>query len=502
MMKKLFSLLFSLVTFLSLFGESRAEKRLKAMTIEEKIGQLFIAPACPLGDEKHQKDLKRLVCDYHIGGVILKQGGPYQYRLLMDAIGQWAKYPLLFLADAEWGLGMRMKDTLSFPKNLTLGAIVDDHLIYLMGKEIGRQCRSLGIHINLAPVVDVNNNAHNPIIHMRSFGENPENVARKSHAYMKGLQEEGVLACAKHFPGHGDTTTDSHCNLPTICHSKEHLEQIELPPFDKMISENIACIMTGHLMVPSLSQKPATFSKEILERLFQRKFQGLLITDALNMKALTLNYPEEEIALNALLAGHDLLLYGDHIAPNIDRILNQDIPNAFAKIKKAYEEGSISEKQIDFHVLKILQTKEKLSSSTFEALTTEYGMTLKKELFKQAITLVRDEYQLLPLKSQEYFSLHQDTLDLNNALPNTTVVVIIDDVNKLTEEKKQFINTIPSRCKNSLLVLYSSPYHLSLFKEFKTVVLSYENDPIAKEVTYDLLVGKYPFLGKLPITPL
>src|SRR5579872_4641816 len=221
-----------LTTFSSLYGDW-AESRLKEMTLEEKIGQLFIMPACQLRGEDHRRDLYRLITTYHIGGIILKQGTAQGQRLLINSLQAHAKIPLLAVQDAEWGLRMRLSDTLGFPKNLTLGAITDSKWIYQLGKEIGRQSKLVGVQINLAPCIDINSNPQNPIIHMRSFGEEPARVANHALALMHGMQSEGVAACAKHFPGHGDTSIDSHCALPLIPHALTRIEAVEFFPFRK-----------------------------------------------------------------------------------------------------------------------------------------------------------------------------------------------------------------------------------------------------------------------------
>lgn len=506
-----------------LYASDWPEMMLKKMTVEEKIGQLFVAPTWPQRDSLHKEDLFLLIKKYHVGGIIfLNYGDLLHYRNLMQDLQNISEIPLFFLIDGEWGLGMRISDAPTFPKNLTLGAIQDDYWIYLLGKEIGRQCKVLGFPINLAPVVDVNNNPNNPVIHIRSFGEDPKNVANKARSFTRGLKEAGILTCAKHFPGHGDTATDSHLDLPVLLHTKERFEQVELVPFKEVIDEKIDMVMTGHLVIPSLEpidSLPVTFSEGIVKGLLKKelKFEGLIISDALNMKALTLYYPREEIGLRALLAGHDILLYGDHIAPHIDRIIHEDIPVSFNKIKEALDKGIITEEFLDKQVLKILNLKEKMiTTPKYEMLTTPYTLFLKKELFKRAVTLVENQDHTLPLEpynSYAFFSPEEGNFCFEQKLceyARITKVSESDDLTKfagvivavreISDEKIHQIKQIIKKNQNVILVLFTTPYSLSHFPEFKTIVVAYENDPELFEIVAKQLFGKLPFRGTLPIS--
>ena len=394
-------------------GPRASQIRIESMTLEEKIGQLFVAPACELRGEDHLEDLLALIERWHLGGILLKQGTIEGQRSLIEKLQKRSSLPLFCLQDGEWGVAMRLRDALSFPRNLTLGAIQDLTLLYQLGQEIGKQCRLVGTHLNLAPVVDVNCNPRNPIIHMRSFGEDPVQAALRGEQVMRGIQSQGVIACAKHFPGHGDTTVDSHVDLPIIAHDKDRLQKVELHPFQQLIDADVQAVMTAHLYVKAFAEEallPVTFSHRIVTDLLQKQmgFCGLVLSDALNMKALTKHYGPRQIAVNALLAGHDLLLYGDHIAPNIDQILRSDIPQAFSAIKAAVENKEIPEELIDAKVRKILQAKEKcglfqpfLSPANIkEQINSSDAYALKKRLFEEAVTLVRNQ-SILPLKKQK-----------------------------------------------------------------------------------------------------
>ncbi len=482
---------------------------LEEMTLEEKIGQLFILPACPLGGEKHFEDLSCIFEKYAIGGIILKASDYSTQMQFLKKLHEKSKYPLLVTADAEWGLGMRMTDGLSFPRNLTLGAIQDDALLYQLGKGIGKECKSAGIHLNFAPVVDVNSNPLNPIIHMRSFGENPELVAKKAVLIMKGMQEEGVMATAKHFPGHGDTKVDSHVDLPVIDQSFENLYRTHLFPFRKMIEEGVSCIMSGHLRVPALEETPipSSLSKNTIQHFLRERlgFDGLVISDALNMKALSLYYSPGEIAKLCFQSGHDLLLYGDHIAPNIERILTVDFPEAFSALKEGIINGELSETELDEKVQRILKAKESVPSATPSNI--QEGKDLKQLLFEKAATLVKNE-DVLPLSFMEntlFFTLHVakpflppldgfEALDkvvfflkgFNYALPNYG----------MDEQIFPFLQEAKKKCK-TCLVLMGTPYALA-FLQADAILVLYEE--VEKELAIDILYGKKKPSGKLPVT--
>lgn len=511
-MVKLVIVVFLLTYFSFLFADPVKDK-IEKMTIEEKIGQLFVIPACPNRmDIQHKEDLHRMITKYHVGSVILKQGNPTQYHRTMLELQSYAKDPLFFMVDAEWGLGMRISETISFPKNLTLGAIQDNVWINLLGQEIGRECRALGVHINLAPVVDINSNPKNPIISMRSFGENRENVATKSVAFMKGMQDRGILACAKHFPGHGNTEQDSHLSLPILNVSPEHLNQVELYPFRQVIKENIGCVMSAHLLIPALSELPATLSPDILTKLLinDLQFEGLVISDALNMKGLTSSYSTQTIAFLAFKAGNDLLLYGDHIAPNIDQLLSLDIPLAFDTIKQACLSEEIHEDELNQHVYKILKAKECiLLPPTGEPLITQKALDLKNKLYQLAITLIKDNQVLLPLKSEITYALIADENTVFEKhlrlMTNIDWYPLSTDIEKLDHYSAILVSLDkphPDHFKGNdktILVYFGNPYELNNFHDYGTEIAAYENDSVAQEVSAQLLVGKYPFSGKLPI---
>jgi len=263
------------------------------MSIEEKIGQLMWIRAFSNADEKHYKKIDAFIKDYHIGGLTFFQGTPEKQVALTNRYQKLSKVPLFISIDAEWGLGMRFKeDGLSFPRQLTLGAIQENRLIYDMGKDVARQMKRIGAHINFAPVADVNNNPNNPVINTRSFGEDIHNVSSKSYMYAKGMQDNGIMACAKHFPGHGDTDVDSHYDLPLINHPRSRIDSLELYPFKVLAEQGIESMMVAHLHIPSIDDTPnipSTLSQKTVTDILKKDFNydGLIITDGLGMKGVT-----------------------------------------------------------------------------------------------------------------------------------------------------------------------------------------------------------------------
>lgn len=345
-----------------------AEETLEQMSLKEKIGQLFVIGLhnAELGDEQQTNTLQanencksftlelaqELIEQYKVGGVIFIGYGTLMHGV--EGIRQMqslSEIPLLIVQDFEWGLQMRYTDCMKLPFAMTLGAIQDDELLYRMGQEVGRQCKLMGVHINCAPVVDINNNPRNPVINYRSFGEAKELVARKALQFMLGLQNAGILACAKHFCGHGDVEIDSHLDLPTITHDLQRLEAIELYPFRRLIDAGVDAVMSAHIHVPALDDRlysSVTLSSNAIQHLLKNRlgFHGLVMTDALNMKAVTRYFSPSEIALQAFLAGNHLLL------------LSEDVPASIEAIKTALEKEPLFLQELDARVLKILKAKE------------------------------------------------------------------------------------------------------------------------------------------------
>lgn len=381
-------------------GEQWVDSVFQTMTPDEKIGQFFMVAAFSNHSDNHRQYIEHLIQTYHIGGVIFFQGGPYRQAVLTNRYQSLAKIPLLVGIDGEWGLSMRLDSTMEFPRQMTLGAIQDNELIYRMGLEIGRQCSRLGIHINFAPVSDINSNPQNPVIGIRSFGEGKENVASKASAYMRGLQMQHVIATAKHFPGHGDSNVDSHHSLPVISRSSEQLHNIDLYPFRRLIADSLMGVVTGHLHVPVVdNQTPAvaaTLSEKIVTDLLKKElgFRGLVFTDALNMGGVSRSNRSDVVNLKALIAGNDILLYPENIR------------EATRVIREAVAAGTLPQAFVDEKVRKILRAKYWSGLGQYKpiALTNLVGdlnsveaQNLKRELCENAVTVVSDETRLLPL---------------------------------------------------------------------------------------------------------
>lgn len=523
------------------------DKIFTTLTVEERIAQLFMVAAYSNRDIEHTKSIDKLIKTYKIGGLIFFQGGPIRQANLTNRFQKESKVPLLISIDGEWGLAMRLDSTMKFPKQMTLGAIQDtsEHLIYEMGLQIAEQCKALGMHVNLAPVADVNNNPKNPIISYRSFGENKYTVARKSLAYMNGMQDNGIMANAKHFPGHGDTDSDSHKTLPIINHSKERLDSLELFPFKYLIDNGLGSMMVAHLYMPKIDSTPnraSTLSPKIVTDLLKKelKFEGLIFTDALNMKGVSKYYEPGKVDVAALLAGNDVLLF------------SEDVPKAINEIKKAIINKEISQKEIDIRCKKILYAKywagldkvkpintKKLS----EKLHTKEAKNINIKLFQNAITLLQNKNDLIPLKRLDTLKIASisfgaknenefntsidkysnfDSFSYPTKVPKSDIeqiykdcedynllMITIHDMNQrpyqnfgITNSLNNIIDSLSSNHKVILNIL-GNPYCLEKFnaaKKADALVMSYEEHPIAKDLSGQLIFGGIPALGKLSVT--
>lgn len=467
------------------------QEMLATMTLKEKIGQCIMVAA--VSNELLNKDfmaispyqmgivhVSGLITQHHVGGVIfLGSGNIAEQKAVTDYFQSLAGTPLMIAMDAEWGLSMRLKDAPRFPHNMTLGAITDDTLTYQMGYLVGRQCKQIGVHLNLAPVMDVNNNPNNPVINDRSFGSDPQRVAQKGIAFANGMRDAGIIACAKHFPGHGDTDVDSHLALPVIMHDRARLDQIELYPFRAIIDNGIAAVMTAHLQVPTLEPDgitPATLSKKITTDLLRHElgFDGLIITDGLGMKGVTDFYTSGQMEVHALKAGADVLL-----AP-------VDVPNAIAAIEQAVMSGEISEQELDQHVLRILRAKEWTLNANSNHPDCPDHKELKKNLYYQAVTMVKDTLNPKRDKSQD-------------------MIIEITNMNKykqlqfgIQDKTLQTIKKLKQSGHAVTVVLYGSPYALDLVQDADRIIVAYEDDADAHIGVAQVLAGN-PALGILPV---
>lgn len=369
---------------------------LDRLSLKERVGQLFIYTIAPHQDKSNRELLRKVIEDYKVGGLLFSGGLMQNQVVLTNEAQRMADIPLLITFDGEWGLSMRLRDTPAFPKNMVLGCIQNDSLLYEYGCEMARQCKELGVQVNFAPVADVNINPKNPVINTRSFGEDPVNVANKVIAYARGLEDGGVLSVAKHFPGHGDTDVDSHKALPVLTFTRERLDSVELYPFKKVIEEGLGGIMVGHLEVPAFEKEPglpSSLSRKVVYDLLMRelKFRGLVFTDALAMKGVSNN---GSLCLKALKAGHDLLL--------VPRRIKEEVAAVLAAVKR----GELSEQAIEEKCRKVLTYKYALGlnkkpmvrlSGLDMRINTPYTRDLIRRLNAAAITVLSNPTEVLPL---------------------------------------------------------------------------------------------------------
>lgn len=385
-------------------GEQWVDSVLNSLTLEQKIGQLFMIPVYSNSDEQHIRAVQSYIHEFGIGGLIFMQGGPARQVALTNRFQDQSKVPLLIGMDLEWGMGMRLDSTSSFPKQITLGAIENDTLIYEMGQEIARQMKTLGVHVNFAPVVDIDSNPRNPVIGFRSFGEGKEQVARKGVAYMKGLQDAGVLACAKHFPGHGDTDLDSHYALPTIQADRAQLDSVALYPFKNLIAEGVSCALVAHLSIPALQDPknplPSSLSPTVIKQLLRSDlgFEGLIFSDALNMQSVSGRYAQGNTEKLAFLAGNDILLFP------------QNLPQAFKLIRKTIKGNKDHKAALDNSVRRILNAKYRVGLHQWQKLNTENlqrklfsqpSKHLIRQLYEASQTVVRNDDGIIPVTDLE-----------------------------------------------------------------------------------------------------
>lgn len=514
------------------------------MSPDERIGQLIMIRAHSDKGPDHIAAVENLIQKYNVGGLCFFQGTPEKQAELTNHYQELTQFvPLLVAMDAEWGLSMRLKETaIAFPRQLMLGAIQDNTLIYEMGREIARECRRLGVHINFAPVADVNNNPNNPVINDRSFGEDRYNVAAKSYMYMLGMQDGKVMACAKHFPGHGDTDVDSHLDLPLIPHSMERLDSVELMPFKVLSQYGIQSMMIAHLQVPSIDSTahlPSTLSKNTVTDLLKNKigFDGLIMTDALEMKGVTKYYGEGEVEARALAAGNDMLL------------LPESVPNAISKIKEFIAQGLIDTLQIEKSVKKVLGAKYRLGLNNYqpvvtfnlrEDLNTPQARILKRKLIENALTLVRNKDNLLPFANLDTLrmaslsigssgkTVFQQTLsnyqpmkqfDVDNFVTEAkskelidqlremnVVVVSLQGMSRAAERNYGLTDSAISLILNLnkvtkvVLVVFGNPYALKYFDDIDYVMEAYNDESMTQDAAAQAAFGAFMISGRLPVT--
>jgi beta-N-acetylhexosaminidase len=552
-MKKIFITITFIVIYVSgrsqsLFDTSHqkwADSVFAQLNTDEKIGQLLM----PRGNytAKYDPELLRYwIKEFKIGGLVLFAGGPVRQANLVNELQSLSKVPLIIGMDLEWGLAMRLDSTVRFPYQMTLGAMPGNNdLIEKMGYEIGLQCKRMGVHINYAPVVDVNNNPNNPVINFRAFGENKYKVAEKSLAYMKGLQAAGIITSAKHFPGHGDTGVDSHYDLPLIPHPKSRLDSLELYPYKQLIANGLQGVMIAHLSVLSLDATPnqaSTLSKKIVTDLLRKelKFNGLIFTDAMDMKGATKYYPEGKANVMAILAGNDVL-----------ETLT-DIPGAFNAIKYALLNKEITQEEIDLRVKKILLAKAHAGLWNYKPIKTDSLVidlnpassdVLNRELAEKSIVLLQNKADLLPFKTlannkiaslvigAKDKTVFQNTTDLYSKITHFNIDENTDQakINSIKDSLKLFDNVLISlhglnirpannyslkpkikelfddfaKLENAVNVMFSNVYTLNKFENLgkgKALIMAMQETNYTQMAVAEMIFGAKGAIGKLPVS--
>ncbi|AZB30922.1 glycoside hydrolase family 3 protein [Chryseobacterium balustinum] len=502
-----------------------------SLSQDEKLGQLFIVALYTNKDENYINQIRNIVTNDKIGGLILMQDDAAKEINLVNEFQQKSKVPLMIGMDAEWGLYQRINTAHKFPWAMTLGAIQDKNLIYQMAAKIAEDCKRMGINWDFAPVVDVNTNPNNPIIGNRSFGSEVSNVTQSALSYVNGLQDHNILAAIKHFPGHGDTNTDSHLDLPVVSHSLQRLNKIELAPFKDLMNKGIGGVMVAHLYVPSLESGkgiPASISKNIITGLLKEKlgYKGLIITDALNMGAVANKYKPGELDALAFKAGNDIMLF------------SQGVSEGKKLIQKAIDQGEISQSRVEESVKKILLTKYFLGLNQYTPknpenvnydLNNDSHTKLVQNLYSNALTLLKDEKKLLPLNynstyyyiplEEAPYQTFENRLKLDvkviikkaseiNTIPaNSTVIVGFHKDNstaykpyKISAESKKILADL-TKNQNVILNVFGSAYALKDIdiSKVSTVLVSYENNDDSMTATADAFRGKTIIPGKLPV---
>ena len=547
-------------------GREWALQMLDGMSLDQQIGQLIHVAAWSNKGADHEHEIIRQINEHHLGGLIFFQGNPKHQAELVNLYQSKSKVPLMISIDGEWGLGMRLEGCESFPYQMTLGAIQDLELIEEMGKVIARQMKRVGVTLNHAPVIDVNTNPENPVINFRSFGQDKKAVAQRAEAYMRGLQEEYVLACAKHFPGHGDTAVDSHVELPLLDKSKAELKETELYPFKELFEKGIGSVMVAHLQLPQLEpdpQRASTLSKAIVTDLLKKEmgFKGLVITDALDMRAVADHYAPGKVDVEALLAGNDILLFV------------KDVRQAMVEIKQVIVDGKISEKEIAQRCLKQLMYKHWMGLSKFLPLSTRHmeedvnkeTALVNDRLYGASLTLIHGEanlkapntiqkthvislfadgdraekgalshHTLLKGKGNESQSLplfekllsehlgenfkneklrfddiqQQKQSILNKLDSEQEVVLAIHDVKLkapdnfgITQHIIDFISEL-LQSKKVHLVFFGNPYalaNMSNLQHAHSILMAYQENTYTYKYAAEALLGRYKPIGKLPV---
>jgi beta-N-acetylhexosaminidase len=529
--------------FTAYLSDPWVNEQLEKMTLQEKIGQLVMIEVYTDQSELHRGDIEKLLKLYKPGGILMMKGTPSKTARWINHFQKSSEVPLLVAMDAENGPSFRLDSILPFPNAQATGAIRNDSLLYRMGRAVGRQLRETGINMNFSPVADINTNPANPIINFRAFGEERENVSRKTTAYARGMQDEGVAAVAKHFPGHGDTKTDSHLTLPIIQHSLERLDSIEMAPFRLLAGNGIAGIMTAHVSVPALdpSGKPASLSAPVITRYLREKlgFRGLIITDAMNMKGVTL--PSGQAEVQALKAGNDM----------VEFVTN--LPKTITAIENAVKEGTLTVQEVEQKARRVLALKRWLNLHRYqpsypEGITSrlnapEYEL-LARELTESSLTVLINRKELLPLMRLDTLkiatvSIHggnqtsfqqmisrytdadhfylpssasaQEILSLIGRLkPYNLVIAGVHGLRSfpgknygVTSSQSEAIKKLAQETR-LITLFFGNAYAMRFFNGIEYtagLVLAYQDNSLTHELSVQMLFGAIDASGRIPVTP-
>ncbi|WP_293301173.1 glycoside hydrolase family 3 protein [Pedobacter sp. UBA4863] len=513
------------------------------LSTKQKIAQLFFVRAHTNLSKAYQDSVGKVIRKEKLGGVVFFQGGPVRQAVLTNKYQKKSKVPLLIASDGEWGLGMRLDSTISYPYQMALGAVQNKELLFKMGLEVAKDFKRIGMHMNLAPDVDVNNNAKNPVINFRSFGENKYNVAEKSAAYLEGMQEGGLLVSIKHFPGHGDTDVDSHYDLPQLKFTKERLDTLELYPFKELIKKGAAGVMIAHMNIPSLDatpNMPSTLSKPIVTDLLKNElgFKGLIISDAMDMKGVTKFFKDGEAEVMGLIAGNDILE------------LAHDTKTAIKKVKQAIKDERISMERIDESVKKVLTAKywaglnvkpHTDEENIFEEVNRPESQALVQQLADASMTLLKSRdglANLTPKKrtviinvgtdkattfQNEITAIYKNSLSFNvdknaNAEAITAIIKQIKDDDQIVlaivdtrsrpgnniplgKDAKDLITTLSAR--NAVVAFFANPYNLAKLPGIemaRSIVVAYQKEDFMQKAAAAVFAKKLVPTGKLPVT--
>ena len=520
---------------------------MRALTPDQRAAQLFMVAAYSNRKRIDEDSISALIQQSGIGGLIFFQGGPGRQARLLNRYQSQSRVPLLVALDGEWGVGMRLDSVVKFPYQMSLGGTADTALLYDMGREVARQFRRLGMHVNFAPVVDVNNNPANPVIGFRSWGENPAAVARDGRQYMRGLQDHGILAVAKHFPGHGDVDADSHLALPTVRVDRHRLDTLELPPFRSLIAGGLGGMMVAHLNVPALDTVPgpSTLSKPIIEGVLRQEmgFKGLIFTDAMNMKGVISMFPPGEADVRALLAGNDILEF------------SKNVPLALRMVRAAVDSGRISQQQIDEHCRRVLALKQWSGLNHYRPIDTNnlsedlngpHAQYLSHRLTELSITLLRNQKSLLPLQRLDTLRIAtlvlggapRDTTDFQRAVadyapaahfhasatasldellklraalkPYNLILVSLQNLGRLpatsfgiTPESNMLLRELADQKQTLVLSVFGSAYAVAKVRDLDragAVIMAYQESPNAQNLAAQAIFGGIAATGRLPVT--